>query len=102
MILLDISLTIVMCFCSCTRISHICMRSHHSECMFILIFLCFQYTDYQEVSKGYGGKGFLVSDDSSDLSSILKSAQSLCQEGHTVLVNALIGSSKFREGSISV
>ncbi|XP_021926638.1 acetolactate synthase-like protein [Zootermopsis nevadensis] len=60
------------------------------------------YTDYQEVSKGYGGKGFLVSDDSSDLSSILKSAQSLCQEGHTVLVNALIGSSKFREGSISV
>jgi hypothetical protein len=43
-----------------------------------------------------------VSDDSSDLSSILNTAQSLCKEGHTVLINALIGSSKFREGSISV
>lgn len=60
------------------------------------------YTDYQEVSKGYGGKGFLVSEDSADLSSILKAAQSLCREGHTVLINTLIGSSKFREGSISV
>jgi hypothetical protein len=43
-----------------------------------------------------------VSDDSADLGSVLKSAQSLCKEGHTVLINALIGSSKFREGSISV
>lgn len=60
------------------------------------------YTDYQEVCKGYGGKGILVSEDSADLSSILKTAQSLCREGHTVLINALIGSSKFREGSISV
>jgi acetolactate synthase-like protein len=60
------------------------------------------YTDYQEVCKGYGGKGLLVSEDSADLSSILKTAQSLCREGHTVLINSLIGSSKFREGSISV
>lgn len=60
------------------------------------------YTDYQEVCKGYGGKGLLVSEDSADLRSILKTAQSLCREGHTVLINVLIGSSKFREGSISV
>jgi len=60
------------------------------------------YTDYQEVCKGYGGKGLLVSEDSADLSSILKTAQSLCREGHTVFINALIGSSKFREGSVSV
>lgn len=68
----------------------------------LLFFFYFQYTDYQEVCKGYGGKGLLVSEDSADLSSILKTAQSLCREGHTVLINALIGSSKFREGSISV
>jgi acetolactate synthase-like protein len=70
--------------------------------IYISFVLCLQYTDYHEVSKGYGGKGFLVSDDSCDLSSILKTAQSLCKEGHAVLINALIGSSKFREGSISV
>lgn len=60
------------------------------------------YTDYQDVAKGYGGKGFLVSEDSADIGSIFKDAQKLCKEGNTVLVNALIGTSKFREGSISV
>jgi hypothetical protein len=54
------------------------------------------------VCKGYGGKGLLVSEESAGLSSILKTAQSLCREGHTVLINALIGNSKFREGSVSV
>jgi hypothetical protein len=70
--------------------------------MIMLFVLYLQYTDYHEVAKGYGGNGFLVSEDSADLSSILKAAQSLCREGHTVLINTLIGSSRFREGSISV
>jgi thiamine pyrophosphate-dependent acetolactate synthase large subunit-like protein len=70
--------------------------------MIMSFVLYLQYTDYHEVAKGYGGNGFLVSDDSADLSSILKAAQSLCKKGHTVLINTLIGSSRFREGSISV
>ena len=85
-----------MSVCACTK--HFPTTTEN----IIIIFLHFQFTDYQEVCKGYGGKGLLVSEDSADLSSILKTAQSLCREGHTVLINSLIGSSKFREGSISV
>ena len=58
-------------------------------------------TDYQHVIEGFGAKGFRVSD-ASKLEEVLQQAKQAALEGHPVLVNALIGKTEFRKGSISI
>lgn len=59
--------------------------------------------DYHAVAEALGGKGFMVGrPDSERLDAVLRAAQDACRRGHPVLVNALIGKTDFREGSISV
>lgn len=58
-------------------------------------------TDYHRVAEGYGGKG-LVLDRPEDAAGVLAEAKRLAADGHPVLVNALIGKTEFRKGSISM
>ncbi|XP_070532680.1 2-hydroxyacyl-CoA lyase 2-like [Ptychodera flava] len=61
------------------------------------------YTDYHIVAEGYGGKGFLLNRDNEDkIKEVIQEAQAECKAGKAVLINALIGRTSFREGSISV
>ena len=54
------------------------------------------------VADGYGGKGYLVGF-GDDIESTLKEAQRVSRDQDLpVLINALIGQSDFRAGSISV
>ena len=59
------------------------------------------FTDYHTVAQGYGGKGFLVKD-IKDYEKTLREAQKALAAGSPVLINALIGKTSFRDGSISV
>ncbi|MGB5754067.1 MAG: thiamine pyrophosphate-binding protein [Thermoanaerobaculia bacterium] len=60
-----------------------------------------RHTDYDVVAAGYGGKGFRVA--SPDLvPDILATARQEADAGRPVLINALIGKTDFRKGSISV
>ncbi|XP_075302126.1 LOW QUALITY PROTEIN: 2-hydroxyacyl-CoA lyase 2 [Opisthocomus hoazin] len=62
-----------------------------------------EYLDYHTVAEALGGKGFVVGrPDRERLDAILRAAQDACRQGHPVLVNALIGKTDFRDGSISV
>lgn len=59
--------------------------------------------DYHIVAEGYGGKGLLLDEkNSANITSVLEQAQKISGDGHAVLVNALIGKTDFRKGSISV
>jgi acetolactate synthase-like protein len=58
-------------------------------------------TDYQRVVEGFGAKGLRATDDST-LRDVLSRARRASLEGHPVLVNALIGKTEFRKGSISI
>lgn len=58
-------------------------------------------TDYQDVIEGFGAKGFRVSE-RSQLAMVLQQAKQAAVEGRPVLVNALIGKTEFRKGSISI
>jgi acetolactate synthase-like protein len=60
-----------------------------------------RHSDYHVVAKGYGAEGLLVKDQSS-IQNILEMAKELYKQGKPVLINALIGKTKFREGSISM
>ncbi len=60
-----------------------------------------RHTDYDVVAEGYGGKGFrLTSPD--QVPEVLAAARREAAAGHPVLINALIGKTDFRKGSISV
>jgi len=60
-----------------------------------------RHTDYDVVAEGYGGKGFrLASPDR--VSDVLAAARQEAAAGRPVLINALIGKTDFRQGSISV
>ncbi|XP_020605840.1 acetolactate synthase-like protein [Orbicella faveolata] len=62
-----------------------------------------EFTDYHIVADGYGGKGILLSDPStSEIDTTLTQAQDIARDGTAVLINALIGKTDFRQGSISV
>lgn len=62
-----------------------------------------EFTDYHKVAEGYGGKGFLLSNPSTEeIDKTLSQAQEVARDGTAVLINALIGKTDFREGSISV
>jgi thiamine pyrophosphate-dependent acetolactate synthase large subunit-like protein len=60
-----------------------------------------RYTDYHIVAEGFGGKGFLL-DKSDDIDEVLEKAKETARSGTPVLVNALIGKTEFRKGSISM
>ena len=59
------------------------------------------YTNYHKVAEGYGGVGLSVQS-SAELPNVLKRAKATVWEGKPVLVNALIGKTDFRKGSISM
>ncbi|XP_052654927.1 2-hydroxyacyl-CoA lyase 2 [Harpia harpyja] len=62
-----------------------------------------EYLDYHAVAEALGGKGFVVGrQDRERLDAVLRAAQDACRQGHPVLINALIGKTDFRDGSISV
>uniref|UniRef100_A0A8C8B637 IlvB acetolactate synthase like n=1 Tax=Otus sunia TaxID=257818 RepID=A0A8C8B637_9STRI len=62
-----------------------------------------EYLDYHLVAEALGGKGFVVArPDHERLEAVLRAAQDACRQGHPVLLNALIGRTDFRDGSISV
>ena len=58
-------------------------------------------TDYHVVAEGYGGKGLLL-DSPDKIGEILAAAKAEAAAGHPVLINALIGKTDFRKGSISM
>jgi len=58
-------------------------------------------TDYDVVAAGYGGKGLRLHQ-VSDMADILTTAKTDAASGRPVLINALLGKSDFRQGSISV
>lgn len=60
--------------------------------------------DYHVVAQGYGGLGYqLTRADKDKIDQILSEAREKSREtGKSVLINALIGKTGFRDGSISV
>ena len=67
---------------------------------------CFlDYSSYETVAEGFGGRGFLLDRDSDNaaIKETLRQAQEVSRrEKKPVLINCLIGKTNFREGSISV
>ena len=59
------------------------------------------HMDYHVVAEGCGAKGIKV-DDPAKVGEALDQALELSRAGHPVLVNAIIGSTDFRKGSISM
>jgi len=60
-----------------------------------------RYTDYHIVAEGFGAKGFLL-DSSKDIDAVFKQAKDAARSGTPVLINARIGKTDFRKGSISM
>jgi len=58
-------------------------------------------TDYHRVAEGYGGQGLRIARPE-DVVPVLAEAVRLARTGVPVLVNALIGKTEFRKGSISI
>ena len=61
-----------------------------------------EYSAYERVVDAFGGKGYVIRSPRDDIRGILRQAQEQSRNGTSVLVNALIGSTNFREGSLSV
>lgn len=59
------------------------------------------HTNYHEVSQGFGGTGFLL-DDPGAIQDTLRAAKAAAHDGSPVLVNAILGKTDFRKGSISI
>nr|XP_056703777.1 2-hydroxyacyl-CoA lyase 2 [Euleptes europaea] len=61
------------------------------------------YLDYHVVAEGLGGKGFLLSRQNEEqMDDVIRAAQAECRSGRPALINALIGKTNFRDGSIAV
>lgn len=58
-------------------------------------------TAYHEVAEGYGGRGLLL-ERPEDITSVLAEAKKIARSGVPVLVNAMLGKTDFRKGSISM
>ncbi len=58
-------------------------------------------TDYHDVAAGFGGAGLLLKDPN-QVDAVFKEARTLASQGRPVLINAHIGPSDFRKGSISM
>ena len=59
------------------------------------------HTDYHVAAEGYGGKGFLL-DSIENLEKVCKDSLSISRSGQPVLINAILGETDFRKGSISI
>ncbi len=59
------------------------------------------YTEYDQVSRGFGGEGVLVKQPE-QLEGAFAEALRLSREGKPVVVNCFLGRSDFRKGSISI
>lgn len=59
------------------------------------------HTDYHRVAEGFGGKGLLLNK-SEQVGTVLSQARRLAAEGHPVLINAHLGKTDFRKGSLSM
>lgn len=59
------------------------------------------FSDYHIAVKGLGAEGLLLSDESK-ISEVLAEAKRLAKSGKPVLINAIIGKTDFRKGSISM
>jgi acetolactate synthase-like protein len=57
--------------------------------------------DYHLVAEGYGAKGLLLKRPE-EIPAVLAEAKRLAAAGHPVVINAWIGKTAFREGSISI
>ncbi|GBG28421.1 Acetolactate synthase-like protein [Hondaea fermentalgiana] len=61
------------------------------------------YIDYDKAAEGLGGRGLRIDTPDADVKSILREAQRISrQDNKPVLINAHIGRTDFREGSLSV
>jgi acetolactate synthase-1/2/3 large subunit len=60
-----------------------------------------QHSDYHLAAEALGGKGFLI-EKPEQIEDVLLKAKQAAAEGNPVLINALLGASSFREGSISM
>ncbi len=58
-------------------------------------------TDYHRVADGYGGEGLVV-ESPDEVPGVVRQAQAAAAAGRPVLINALIGRTDFRKGSISM
>ena len=59
------------------------------------------HTDYHIAAEGLGGRGFLLKAPD-QIDSVLQQAKQAAAEGQPVLINALLDSSSFRNGSVSM
>lgn len=59
-----------------------------------------EYTRYDAVARALGCEGFSI-ESTDQIEGVLKKAKQLNAEGKTVLINAKIGKSDFRKGSLS-
>lgn len=60
-----------------------------------------EYSNYDLVAEGFGAKGLILKNEE-DIVEKLQIAKNICKEGKPVLINALIGKTDFRKGSISM
>ena len=60
-----------------------------------------KYNNYHEIADALDAKGFLVKANT-DIGHVLAEAKLMCQKGRPVLINAMMGKTDFRKGSISV
>lgn len=58
-------------------------------------------SNYHLVAEGYGGVGLCV-DDPARVKEVLQQAKEIAKNGRPVLINAMIGRTEFRKGSISM
>lgn len=58
-------------------------------------------TAYHTVAEGYGGRGLLL-DDPGKIDETLAEAKEIAKQGTPVVINAMIGTTEFRKGSISM
>jgi acetolactate synthase-1/2/3 large subunit len=59
------------------------------------------HNDYHTAAKGYGAKGLFLNSEE-NVEKILNEAKKIAKNGSPVLINALIGKTDFRKGSISM
>ena len=60
------------------------------------------YTPYSGIAERYGGQGYDLTGPKDKVTEVLQEAQNKSRGGVATLVNAMIGSTSFREGSLSV
>lgn len=60
-----------------------------------------EYSEYQKVAEAYGGVGFVIRDHG-QIDAVLDAAQDASRSGKPVIINAFIGKTDFRKGSISM